>query len=491
MASGTERLPRSAACSARHRVSASVAAVGSPRLFATFQSHRYTDRIFAALPRCQINVSVLTSQPRLDHRLQIRGATQLLQGLRSSEPFFVMKLPPCTNRHSPRWTDLTLARELRASPGFTRLAKRGSWALSLPLGLHSLHRTQECLWMSQKMSALPCDVNIDILEWVYRTSQAKKMDYSTLCAASLVCRSWRPLAQRLLFRRVRQRQGMPHILINILRRNRALGRHVRSLTVQSHAVDMADLLECCPGTVELILEMPQITLSYLSNAAPRLRALDLQINVLDVRGAGDVGGLLEVWPSIRFLVLTDNYLPSRRRFRDPLCGIKMSKSLFHNRLLDLLILPGLSTLREIEIDDSIPHYPKAPVNAWFTRVAPLLTSFTSYFPPANSLHEHFESLEKVVFCSLPDWSFWFPPHVRHVGYHAREGTEPARVEGRALARFVDALSALPSLRLVTVTRVSRKSIFSVLEETCRTRGAEFIVYPDAASFPRPRNVDWI
>ncbi|KAI0063131.1 hypothetical protein BV25DRAFT_1915457 [Artomyces pyxidatus] len=337
------------------------------------------------------------------------------------------------------------------------------------------------------MPALPWDVYVEILEWVYRASQAKEIDYPTLCAASLVCRSWRPLAQRLLFRRVRRRLGEEYLFTNILQQNRSLGQHVRSLNV-GYSVDFADLLECCPNTTELVLELP-LSKAEIESAAPRLHALNLQIAVLDLHAAWDIDALLELWPSTSCLLYDYGhiYWSSRTPLWGPLISLKIPAAVFAQSYLDELVPPGVDTLREIEIDGFIPDR----VPEWFARAGPHLKSFTARFPAFPSLRRHFGSLEQVVFSALVCFGYTFPESVRHVGYHC-DGTELSTYcDHRGLPQLLVAIKALPHLQLVTATRASRKDVLAAIETVCRQRGVEFIIYPDAESFPRPRNVDWL
>ncbi|KAI0063152.1 hypothetical protein BV25DRAFT_1824714 [Artomyces pyxidatus] len=344
------------------------------------------------------------------------------------------------------------------------------------------------------MPSLPEDVLIEILEWVYRASQTKKIDYPTLCAASLVCRSWQPLTQRLLFRRVQQRHGDVHLLIDIFQQNRSLGQHVRALTVQSdNALDTTTLLEFCPYIIELKLKGPwSRSLSYrLDHVTSRLRALDLHIAVLDVGHNLDVSALLQLWPSVQFLLLSSGY---RRAWSHhpstSLRGLKITATLFYSRVIDTIIPSNLDTLREIEVDDDIPFQPLTPpITRLLTRVGPRLTSLSGPYPPHVGLHEHLGSLEQVIFCALPNTPYTFPKHVRHVGYHRHETGEPFEIS--ELPKFLVALEILPHLQLVTVTRALQEDVLATLETMCRPRGVEFFVYPDAESFRRSRNVDWI
>ncbi|KAI0039313.1 hypothetical protein FA95DRAFT_1035792 [Auriscalpium vulgare] len=78
------------------------------------------------------------------------------------------------------------------------------------------------------MSQLPFDLHVLFIEWVYRHSQADMTDYATLAACALVCRAWTPVAQRLLYRRLPGKFFVgKERLIDTIRRNPALGTHVR------------------------------------------------------------------------------------------------------------------------------------------------------------------------------------------------------------------------------------------------------------------------
>ncbi|KAI0041772.1 hypothetical protein FA95DRAFT_653525 [Auriscalpium vulgare] len=94
---------------------------------------------------------------------------------------------------------------------------------------------------------VPLDVQVIVIEWVYRSSQHQEIDYPTLRACALVCRSWTPVAQRLLFRRVPVPNvsayfyRIPQITIDLILRTLCaapyLAAHVRSVICNSEGTD--------------------------------------------------------------------------------------------------------------------------------------------------------------------------------------------------------------------------------------------------------------
>ncbi|KAI0040252.1 hypothetical protein FA95DRAFT_1611947 [Auriscalpium vulgare] len=82
--------------------------------------------------------------------------------------------------------------------------------------------------LNAAMVALPHDVHVEIIKWVYRNSQHVDIDYRTLSACSLVCKIWTTPAQRLLFRCISPRDAVANLrkidqLLPVLQRKNLLG----------------------------------------------------------------------------------------------------------------------------------------------------------------------------------------------------------------------------------------------------------------------------
>ncbi|KAI0043019.1 hypothetical protein FA95DRAFT_503791 [Auriscalpium vulgare] len=127
---------------------------------------------------------------------------------------------------------------------------------AVPANTVLLFGISRCL--NRRMVIIPLEIQLLAIEWVYRLSQHLETDYDTLLACALVCRTWRPIAQRLLFRRVPRQprsqkrfDGSPlgfKLLVDTLRACPHLAAHVRSIYLTLDSPDAVDaaLLEVCP-----------------------------------------------------------------------------------------------------------------------------------------------------------------------------------------------------------------------------------------------------
>ncbi|KAI0045449.1 hypothetical protein FA95DRAFT_1680452 [Auriscalpium vulgare] len=202
---------------------------------------------------------------------------------------------------------------------------------------------------------VPLDVQVIVIEWVYRSSQHRAIDYPTLCACALVCRSWTPIAQRLFLRRVPvpdpyiEVQRFPQIIIDfILRTLRAapsLAAHIRSVicnlavafdsdaedddvTVLALCTNTDSILFKRPLSHALVSRLPPTVLAHLvvlesfvminlpteqDFALPRsLRHLGYHPSVSTPKRERDVQILLDAIrarPGLQLITTTDNTLP--------------------------------------------------------------------------------------------------------------------------------------------------------------------------------------
>ncbi|KAI0039314.1 hypothetical protein FA95DRAFT_1035801 [Auriscalpium vulgare] len=360
--------------------------------------------------------------------------------------------------------------------------------------------------------ALPYDIHAEILEWVYCISQAHEVDYATFAACALVCRTWTQPAQRLLFRRVPKTTGTPRRfsvydarLIETVRWKPWLGSYVRSFAIDDLYEDSATLLALFPNLVNLTIMTP-ITgarLPWSNCAMERLRALQLPIKCLDMRrttSASFIGALLALWPGVRHVGIP-------KLLRAP--PSQLARLFEHDEIIRVTSwvprkephkmfggeqLPDVPDLVEIELQWKEHLFVETardlePQN--FKAVG--CRSFAHIFNAMDGAQKHLSSLEEVVCTELPNVPISLPRRIRHVGYHAP--TDPcseSRYESDVSLKYlVDALRELPDLRLVTATTNSSRDVLSVLENACRSVGAQFAVYPDDESVPRTRHVDWI
>ncbi|KAI0046754.1 hypothetical protein FA95DRAFT_1572952 [Auriscalpium vulgare] len=92
------------------------------------------------------------------------------------------------------------------------------------------------------------------------------------------------------------------------------------------------------------------------------------------------------------------------------------------------------------------------------------------FPPAEIL-EQLAQLRTLVVEQLPWKPAALPPSLRHFALH------PCAAEyGEPVEFLVEALCALPELRLVTVTRRVAQHVRAALERTCRDKRVDFGTY---------------
>ncbi|KAI0045144.1 hypothetical protein FA95DRAFT_1561435 [Auriscalpium vulgare] len=402
---------------------------------------------------------------------------------------------------------------------------------------------------------LPLELQLEIIKLVYIASQAHDIDYATLSACALVCKSWTAVAQSLLFRRAPlSDSGAPHsklnrlvralsgksphrestlglgranlqslsLLVRALQGDSRLGGYVRALTIDVHAnfSTMATdrrrniehlprenteawmmVLKLCPcaekltfvghrwqpGTVGMEQWSSKEMRSRLRKLAVRPRVLEF----MDGFGGDSVRALQRVWPSVRWVTVHDQHILlgpspiSQTRMRR-LVGLELRQS--DDRFVGLDVLNGADgSLRELVLVS----------RTWWTwsggEIAPALaariTSLTANGVPPAHILERFSSLEELILLTAED-SFIPPITIRHLGYHGRLGIKTAIYKVHAIHVAV-AMSALYDLHLVTATRHLPQAALGVLQEACRVRDVDFVIYKDPDSFPREKNVDWI
>ncbi|KAI0049151.1 hypothetical protein FA95DRAFT_1604681 [Auriscalpium vulgare] len=359
------------------------------------------------------------------------------------------------------------------------------------------------------MSKLPLEVQIVIIECVYRLSQAEAVDYATLRACALVCRAWTPMAQRLLFRRVPYAGLAPDglepplpLLLRTLRTSPHLAAAVRSIFLTGYSREATsdappdvELLELCPHIHNISVEdiRPGPAAIFPASEA-RLRAIQLRPVTLCPWGEPSFVGLfLLSWPNIRTLDLAGmrSYGTS-----DALPSISATGSLqaLSLKAKDIALLQAskndFTALRELELIN-----PEWCVGGWIEQVHRLdilrgihTLRIQGSFPPETFL-ERITRLESLAFDELPEENVVFPQSLRHVGYHPWcRPSDALKVASYA----VSTLRALVDLKLLTATRLALPAHLTALEEVCHDRGVEFQTCRTPHHFPNPRwDVDWI
>ncbi|KAI0041121.1 hypothetical protein FA95DRAFT_1611246 [Auriscalpium vulgare] len=360
------------------------------------------------------------------------------------------------------------------------------------------------------MATVPLDVQILIIEWLYRSSQAQTIDYSSLCACALVCRSWTPTAQRLLLRRAPcPLSWCDHswhftipLLLRTLRANSYLATLVHSVHLTLFARTASDsdgpeieLLQLCPNIAgisnSIILTECDDRLTSLE---PRLRAIPLRPVFLQVGDSERTicNRIVQMWPSLVSLDIKTWCYENEALLPIHLSSAVQSFTLSYALDPDIAILApenGLPALRTLEL-----VYPTWSDVQWSDvqcrtihelQVLPQLhTLILGRIPPPKILTQ-LSRLKTLVFNCLPAEPVSLPQTLQHVGYHA---DSYAWEKAKDVMLFAPALWALTHLQLVTVMRCSRQTL---LKKACRERGVEFRVYKTTEHHPRVPNVDWI
>ncbi|KAI0045563.1 hypothetical protein FA95DRAFT_1680388 [Auriscalpium vulgare] len=343
--------------------------------------------------------------------------------------------------------------------------------------------------------ALPYDVHVLLIDLVYQLSQHTTIDTATLRACALVCRAWRPIAQRLLFRRVaNSRIALPRLLRSLTTSPR-LADHVLSVSLhlQPHPymafIPELLLLKLCKCVKAISIDtsspsgLPDPNREWWTDALlARMQALALCPELLSLSCTpAFTRRLARLWPSVRAFEV--HALPYGDYTRVPVPEGLESLSL--SAPLDTT--NDLSTVRRLELALAPAH----AHGVWhhLAQAGVLLQLrvlvLAEGLPPPDVLAQ-LARLKSLAFGRQPVEPVTLPPRLRHVGYHCRV-TEPRADAGNMIA----ALRALPDLRLFTVTCRPPPATLVVLEDMCRDCKVDFSVYEDLEECPRLRHVDWI
>ncbi|KAI0046738.1 hypothetical protein FA95DRAFT_1606633 [Auriscalpium vulgare] len=318
---------------------------------------------------------------------------------------------------------------------------------------------------------VPLDIQILIIEWVFRSSQQAYVDYSTLNACARVCRAWTPTSRRLLFRRIQftnlHNRGPcrpdcnVRLLLGTLRTRPELAAHVRHIAVYKcrKSCPWLQLLELCRYIDVISLTNWNGANNPLSAAlAAHPRSVPLGPAVLILVGndtSESIHSVVQMCSSARVLIVDNAH-----------CIASLPPTVTALRILsgsleDCLSVPSpLPALRYLCLVR--PCWPGAHLLS-----AGILAQLHSLqiggaLPPAEVLAQ-LVRLRTLVVGALPT-----APRTRR-----RCGT---------LATTPDPLRMLPELRLVTVTRGVEQHVRAELEEMCRDRGVDFGVYATPTDF---------
>ncbi|KAI0049152.1 hypothetical protein FA95DRAFT_951270 [Auriscalpium vulgare] len=357
------------------------------------------------------------------------------------------------------------------------------------------------------MAKLPLELQIAIIECVYRLSQAEAVDYATLCACALVCRAWTPIAQRLLFRRVPSADlqfdgshALP-LLLRTLRTSPHLSAAVRSIFLSvflanatSDISDDVEILELCPHVQNIIAQDILDGPAMFPALEARLCAIKLRSVALRTWGDPSFAGLfLRAWPDLHTLDLEGMYPSEAPDALISASGALQVLSLNAEHVPWALAQKNdFTALRDFELLG-----PTWYEDGWIQQLLGsgifrgiLTLRLDGSFPPQDVL-DRIVRLESLVFNELPAKDVVLPKSLRHVGYHPWNTSNSP--EGVKVASYVVAgLRALADLKLVTATRLAQPAQLTALEDVCRDRGVEFETYQTPHHSANPRwDVDWI
>ncbi|KAI0041782.1 hypothetical protein FA95DRAFT_1610736 [Auriscalpium vulgare] len=350
------------------------------------------------------------------------------------------------------------------------------------------------------------EIDIAIIELIYMSSQHATIDYPSLRACALVCRAWRPIAQRLLFRRAPHPQLHPsnifidagRLLLRTLRTSPHLIPHIRSIhiplgsdirtRVHFNEVECLALLELCAHVELISLQF----LGLCNELASMLRAITINPAFLRVHADGSVvDQVINIWPGLRGLVV-DAF--KRQNFS---LHIPRSVQSLHMNFAtkgDGILQDSLPGLRELDVQYlrwSSIEYRQLCTSGVFGQIHRLHLERTR-FPPQEILRQLVQ-LASFVFDCLPsaiEDGIELPPTLCHVGYHGPAFPQ-SETDWERFGQLCMALRALGSLNHVTATRMAPQDELAALDNVCRDRGLEFVVYMTPEIYHRPINVDWI
>ncbi|KAI0047104.1 hypothetical protein FA95DRAFT_1572740 [Auriscalpium vulgare] len=380
--------------------------------------------------------------------------------------------------------------------------------------LKSVHNANQAERRQRSMVGLTYDVHVEIINWVYRNLQLNLLyrnfphidvDYRTLSACSLVCRGWRTAAQRLLFRNLNPVHGTYGHFASI-RLGETDGEALEGLADGRSVTDKyLAIMAFCPNIKSLYITL--IDLSSVIGLIERLRALDLRLERLQLASLNDVetpetiASLVRLWPSLQSLDVGVRFATGFE-LRYPVVPFKTPRSIsvswaFPELTRWLLEGSDTSALRKIEV--LRVNWDNPDCARVFSRTSALenLTSLIvdGALPP-KEIMDRCVRLETLVFAVRPTGAVVLPRTLHHLGYHAVR-----KDKGTPLHYLLDAIQALPVLRLVTATRTMSTTDLTDLTHRCEEIRVDLGLYSDHSMFraavltrnifQRIRSADWI
>ncbi|KAI0045137.1 hypothetical protein FA95DRAFT_1561426 [Auriscalpium vulgare] len=373
---------------------------------------------------------------------------------------------------------------------------------------------------------LPIEMQEEVVKAVYRNSQAHEIDYATLATCSLVCQSWRPVAQHLLFRRAPSptatrpttKHSFTYFILALII-NHHLGRHVRSLTIdlypnfksRTDGYVAPDNLSVWLWIMRICRNVKQLTFvgPWLATVAKHGSNLyyfcDLDIkpatlNFVEVLQPVHARALLTIWPGVRCVSIS-----GAEEIACLVPPLPWTAPVQLSRVeINVAALEGTGDATNLDAqtedtDVAIRRLVAAPGKYWEwtagdaggVLAAQIKSLVTTAIPPMHIL-DRFVRLEELVFHVLPEEPFTLPASIRQVGYHAKLDIDSPRYNA-LVSHVVAAVAARRggNLQVVTATMRTAKTVLSALEDACRSCGIAFVVHDEVEWFSCERNVDWV
>ncbi|KAI0043280.1 hypothetical protein FA95DRAFT_1609514 [Auriscalpium vulgare] len=329
--------------------------------------------------------------------------------------------------------------------------------------------------------ALSFDVQVEIINWVYRGSQHLLVDGRMLSKCSLVCKQWTAPAQRLLFRRIGSWLSQPSLalLLKAVQQNARLGTYTRLFAIviytnpgrATHNDNALALLALLPNLDGLSLRAQIDPLSMVSLLEP---------------------SLVRVWPDLQSLEIDNEH--GEPDLPDLLVPLKTPRRTAITRSTPMAVKwlmeeADTSALRELEVycinwDE--------PICLHAFHNTPALENLTSLVLgnalPPQTIINRLVRLEKLVFAVLPTELLSLPSTVHHVGYHR---AAPEKNWDVPLRHLLGAMQVLPVLNLVTAMRGLCPADLEDLRCACEEMCVDFVLYDDHRMLRSIRDVHWI
>ncbi|KAI0038186.1 hypothetical protein FA95DRAFT_1613568 [Auriscalpium vulgare] len=363
------------------------------------------------------------------------------------------------------------------------------------------------------VAAMPMELQLMVMEWVYRNTQADEIWYTTLRwiwwvtlrSCLLVCKAWTDPAQRLLLRRLPfplrfcfglQKHSHAKLLLRTIRARPLLANHIISVVLDLKKIDSessspaAHLLKLCKRITCIRVEGADYSSMEWHQFLRRLRSSDLHPVVLRISDAhpSGIADLVGMWAStlriLEFSILEVGGMGIPRWRQMDLSSLE---ALSIERFTGLnMITPdaGWPALRELRLKPAFlgcaadrhrvyEDYSHSVFSSGMLSQINTLWIEGAYPPPEFFLR--IIHLESFGFSELPeDNIFSFPDTLRHVGWHHRflDFRTPD------LRSFFSALRTLPNLQCVTMTPDKSRYIGQgriEIEEFCREIGVALVI----------------